>query len=230
MFKRLPMPTDDLLTHVAVENLTVTETPGPSDAPPTRFGATQIVLEPDPEQSKIVIVELPRQAGGFDYVIFINRMIDSNNVYYAELITLLATLTTASSVVINIGSPGGSLSTGAIIANAVQHCKACVTTVAFGVVASAAALIWSYGHIRHVADGAAVMFHMSSHFDYGNSEEIRLRAESLVLYVKEIAIDPLVRQGILTPEEAEIIVDKRRDLWLDSTVLNARLEKFNVIA
>ena len=68
------------------------------------------------------------------------------------------------------------------------------------------------------------MFHMSSHFDWGNSQAIKINAENTVRYVKEIAIDPLVEQGILTSEDAAYIIDQRRDLWLPSDVLKKRLE------
>ena len=61
----------------------------------------------------------------------------------------------------------------------------------------------------------------------GNSRAIQIQAENTVRYVKEIAIDPLVEQGILTPEEAETIIDRRRDLWLDSVTLSVRLEKLH---
>lgn len=195
--------------------------------PPTRFGATQIVLEIDPSQPVICIHETTNMDGYHDYTVFINREICGDGNYYAEFITLLKSLTAKSNVTIYIGSPGGSLNAGAMIANAIRRCAAPVTTVAIGIVASAAALIWSYGHIRKVSNGSGIMFHMSSHHDYGNSEAIRIQAENTVRYVKEVCIDPLVMEHLLTAAEAEIIIDQRRDFWLDSDTLNARLEKIH---
>jgi ATP-dependent protease ClpP protease subunit len=199
-------------------------------APPTRFGATRIVLPQDPPRAAITIHERPNDANHSDYIVFITQQIRCEGTYYAELITLLRSLTAASKVEIYIGSPGGSLHTGAMIANAIRASKAAVTTIAIGVVASAAALIWSYGQRRVVMEGAVLMFHMSSHSAWDNSKAIAIQAENTVRYVKEIAIDPLVAQGLLTPDEAETIIDRRRELWLDSVTLNTRLEAIHAKA
>ena len=204
----------------------VSPTP-PPQTPPSRFGATRILLAQDPDRPVISIREHKNDSNYNDYVVYITQFIRSEGTYYAELLTLLRTLTEASAVTIFISSPGGSLHTGAMIASAIRMSSAKITTVALGVVASSAALIWSHGHNRHVIDGAVVMFHMSSHGDWGNSQEVALQAANTVRYVKEVAIDPLVYQGLLTPEEAETIIDRRQDLWLDSTELNARLERMS---
>lgn len=220
----ITLAADETTAHT---NATVEPLQQPQLQPPSRFGATRIILPPDAENSAIQIIEQQNDTNTNDYVVFISSCIRSEGVYYAELITLLRTLTSTSKVNIYIGSPGGSLYTGAMIANAIKICKANVTTIAIGVVASAAALIWSYGHRRHVANGAVIMFHMSSHGDLGNSRSIEIKAANIVRYVKEIAIDPLVEQGVLTPDEAETIIDRRHDLWLDAATINSRLEKFN---
>jgi ATP-dependent protease ClpP protease subunit len=227
MFRDLPAFAPTTI-QPAIEHIVADPSPPqPAPPPPTRFGATRIVIVPDPNQSMITIIETPNDTSYSDYTIFINREISGNGNYYGEVLTLLNSLTIQTHVVVYIGSPGGSLHGGAMIANALRNCKAHVTTIATGIVASAAALIWSYGHSRKVVDGAAVMIHMSSHCDWGNSALVRTQAENTVRYVKEVVIDPLVEQGILTSEEAESIIDKRRDLWLDSTTLNERLEKSN---
>ena len=189
-----------------------------------RFGAKKIPIQKDPDSSVVTILERPNATNHSDYVVYIISNIPGDSTYYAELITLLRTLTLNSKVDIYISSPGGSLQTGAMVAAAIRKSQARVTTIAVGIVASAAALIWSYGHNRSVSDGSVLMFHMSSHFSYGNSKEIQIKAENLVRYVNEIAIVPLVEMQILTAEEAETIVDKRRDIWIDSTTINSRLE------
>lgn len=211
------------LTLLAPDTATPTS---PAEAPlaPLRFGSARIPMNRDPENPRIVITEIPTAANFNDYTVYISQAISCEGCYYAELITLLRTLTAASKVMILISSPGGSLHTGAMIASAIKASKAEVTTSAIGMVASAAALIWSYGHIRKAAVGSVLMFHMSSHGDYGNSKMIKMTAENTVKYVKAVAIDPLVKEGLLTAEEAETIVDKRRNLWLDYKTINARLE------
>lgn len=197
------------------------------DAPKPRFGAVRIPLEEDGWDSKIRIIERQNIHGTNDYLITLNGAIPTHNRYFAEAITLLRTIGEKSTILINIASGGGSLHTGAALAGAIKDCKAKVITNACGIVASAAALIWSYGHERLVEDQAVILFHMSSHLDYGNSVMIQQNAEHTVRYVKEIAIDPMVEQGLLTIEEAETLIDKRQDVLIAASVMRARLEKHN---
>ena len=209
------------------ETQTTVVVPSTPAAPPTRFGAVRYRLAPDPESPVITISERKNENNHNDYVVHINKFISFGSTYYAELLTLLRTIKKPTQVHIFISSPGGSLGTGAMIASAIKNCEAEVTTIAIGVIASAAALIWSYGHRKVAIDGSVVMFHMSSHGDYGNSTEVAITAMNAVRYVKEVAIDPLVAEGLLTAEEAETIIDRRQDLWLDSTQINERLERIS---
>ena len=126
------------------QTVTIT-TDNTSNTPPTRFGSTRILLPKDPDQSIITIAERPNEYNANDYTVFISSNIRPTGTYYSELLTLLRTLTAQSKVYIFIGSPGGSLHTGAMIAGAIKACRAEVTTIAIGIVASSAALIWSYG-------------------------------------------------------------------------------------
>jgi len=202
------------------------QTSSTTPLPAIRFGASKIPLELNTTTPNIVINESLQPTTNIpEYTVFITGVIGHHTSYCAELITLLRTLPQSSQVKVYISSPGGSLAGGAMISAAIHQCKAHVTTHAIGVVASSAALIWSYGHTKEVSDGAVLMFHMSSHGDYGNSQEIKTAAENTVRYVKEVAIDPLVMMGILTEEDAEIIIDRRQNRWFDSTTIQARLEK-----
>lgn len=231
MFEQLKL---DGLSSIGLENLdtktlisdTPTTPPTPP-APPQRFGAIRIKLDEDGWNSKIHIKEYPNVNNTNDYVVILNKLIPGEAIYSAELITLLNTLTAQSTVTIRIASPGGSLYTGAMIASAIKTSQAKVITIACGIVASAAALIWSYGHECQVEDQAVILFHMSSHGDWGNSEEIRIKAENIVRYVKEVAIDPMIERGMILPEEAEQIIDKRQDLLIPASIMRARLEAQN---
>lgn len=228
MFKNLIPSTeriDDINNVRFDDNVTdapaSTQQPQAPKPPPLRFGALPIVLTPI--QDRILIEETVREDGINDYRVYINGSIDSGNVYSAELVTLLSTLGSQSNVQIIITSGGGSLMGGARIAGAIRASDANITTVAVGLCGSAAALIWSYGKERIIAPGTVLLFHMSSHFDWGQSKDIAIYAENLVRYVKEIAIDPLVEMGVITEDEAETILDKRRDVFIDSYTITNRL-------
>lgn len=217
----------------ALENLvtadatTAGDQPAAPKQPPMRFGAVKILLEPDPWDSVIMIAEVPNAANTNDYHVFINGPIRGSGAYYAEFMTLLETLDESSTVVVRIASPGGSLYTGSMIASGLSKTRAKTVAIACGVVASAAAFIWSHAKVREVKDNAVIMFHMSSHGDYGNSEKIKITAENIVRYVKETCIDPMVEQGIVTADESETMIDRRRDVLIDATTMRSRLEKFN---
>lgn len=218
-----PAPGLENLGTVRLDDPTPTPS-NPNNAPPTRFGAIKIPMRPNPDNSCITIIEVPNDDNTNDYIVYIFGGIRYDSSYYAELAMLLATAPASSTIEIYISSPGGSLAAGAIIANAISSSAAQVTTIACGMVASAAALIWSYGKVRKVCDGAVLLFHMSSHMDWGNSEKIRIEADNVVRYVKEVAIDPIRAQGLLTEEEASILVDNRKDILIDAATMRQRLE------
>ena len=221
-----PVPGLESLSAVVVQEQSVPT--APNETPTTRFGAIKIPMRQDPSQSCITIIELPNDDNTNDYVVYLFGGVRYSSDYYAELTMLLKTVSASSTIEIFISSPGGSLAAGAIIADAISSSAAQVITIACGMVASAAALIWSYGKIRQVCDGAILLFHMSSHMDWGNSEKIRIDADNIVRYVKEVAIDPIREQGLLTEEEAGILIDNRKDILIDATTMRQRLEAVNV--
>lgn len=195
----------------------------PPPPPPLRYGALPIKLKSVPENS-IVIEEIPGENGVLNYDIYIVGIIDNEPNYIADIVTLLVTIPELTKVKIFIASPGGSLCAGARIANAVATTKAQVTTIAVGICGSAAALIWSYGKTLEVMPGSSMLFHMSSHFAWGQSKYIEIEASNTVQYVKEVAIDPIVARGVLTSEEAESILDRKRDVFIDSFTIIERLK------
>jgi len=198
-----------------------TDKPSGDDAPTTRFGAIAISLDSD--DRGISIVEQSNSDNTVDYSVYICGEILQSADYAAELVTLLHTLSDTSKVTIFINSPGGSLMSGSAIAGAISASRAKVTTVAVGMVASAAAFIWSHGHTVTVEPTAIAMFHMSSHGDYGNSKMIAINAENTVKYVTDISLKKAVDLGLLTPEDVEDLVDRRRDVYLDAATIVQRL-------
>ncbi len=195
----------------------------PPPPPPLRFGAAPIQLKS--AYDNIVIEEKAREDNISDFDVYIFSIISSSPQYLADLVTLLHTVSTKTKINIFISSPGGSLQGGARIAGAIAASKADITTIAWGMCGSAAALIWSYGKTYKIVPGSSLLFHMSTHGDYGQSQYIATHAENTVRYVKCVAIDPLVERGILTPDEAETILDRKRDVYIDSYTFESRIEQ-----
>ena len=193
----------------------------PDSEVPLRFGMRTVKLEATSD--KVITIREAVSGETKVYTVYIAGMIYLDANVIAELCTLLHTASEGTKITININSSGGHLAGGSMIAGAISASKAEVTTVAVGLCGSAAALIWTYGHKRVIIPGTVLLFHMSSHGAWDQSDTIRIDAENLVRYVRETAIDPLVVNGIITEDEAEIILDKRRDLFLDSYTIEKRL-------
>lgn len=145
---------------------------------------------------------------------------------YFNIVHILYNAVEGDEVVFNIYSYGGSVETGCMIINAMKNTKAKVTTVALGMCASIAAMIWSCGQVREVSDNAVIMYHMPSGMVYGktadNEEESRHIQEYFAEFMREVT------KGILTDEELEKIISKRTDLFIPAGTIKARLASMTI--
>ena len=92
---------------------------------------------------------------------------------YIVLLNTLYEMTENDIIEINIDSPGGYITTATQICTAMRQCRGRVMTHASGLCASAGSLIWSCGQYVSIGDNANFMWHMSSHYDFGNSIRIK---------------------------------------------------------
>lgn len=197
--------------------------PGPPPPPPKTYGMT-IVSLPQVKYDRPNIIEYPEQSGLINYDIYLYGDIGCwDGIFEADVVNILTYAKEGTKIRFFISSCGGSLFAAAKICAALLTTKATTYMTAAGCCASAAALIWCYGKNQTVEPGGYLMFHMSSHGDWGNSESIRMTAEDLVNYVKEICIEPAVKLGVLTEEDAEDLLERRLDIWLDADEVNSRL-------
>lgn len=147
-----------------------------------------------------------------------------------EYIVLLNTLYEATSndvIEINIDSPGGYISTATQICTAIRQCKGAVLTHASGLCASAGSSIWSVGHEVSIGDTANFMWHMSSHYDSGNSIAIREEAEFQINYVRDALLSISLQRGFITEEEIVRICDNPDDaVWISAGQMRARLAEY----
>lgn len=158
------------------------------------------------------------------YICTIDYFVSKADPYF-HIVHLLGNAVEGDEVVFNIYSYGGSVETGCVIINAIKNTKAKVTTVALGLCASIAAMIWSCGHERVVEDGATIMYHMPSGMVYGktadNEEESKQIQEYFAEFMKEVAKD------ILTEEEFAKIISRRMDLFIPASTIKARMAVTN---
>ena len=183
--------------------------------------------EPDKKPlgcTKYRVFRTPKEdSKGYIYSSFIYGIIDEIP-NFVEVIDCLENATENDDVYLFIESPGGYVSTGAVIASVIEASLSNVYTVAVGEVASAASLIWSSGKHCIVKLMAMLMYHMSSHCDSGNSELIRKRAADLVRYVEESLLSTTLSKGHITKEEVREISETATNKWIDGEVIEARLK------
>jgi ATP-dependent protease ClpP protease subunit len=146
-------------------------------------------------------------------------------VEFADLLHVLRNLNEEDKLTLFIDSPGGNLTTGACVATAVKSSKGRITTVARGFCASAGSLIWSSGDICKVRKGALLMYHCSSHLDFGNSLDVRDNANRLINYVKFILSVDAIRKGHITEDELNrILTEPKVEIYISDMEMDERLK------
>lgn len=139
---------------------------------------------------------------GVCYVAYISGQITETD-NYISLIDTLMTMNEHDIITIYIDSPGGYVSSGGLIASAIDSCKGTVKTIARGLCASAAALIHSSAKRENitVTPFAVMLYHMSSHSDMGVSTRIEQSAAKQVEYVNSTLLSKALEDGHITQEE-----------------------------
>lgn len=143
---------------------------------------------------------------------------------YLELLQVLDYATEKDDVKIYIDTPGGDVHTAQLIVERMTSCRANVTTIASGLVASAGTFIWFHGKNKLVEPWARFMFHSSLHSAAGKSLSIYESSENLVQYMKAVMMT-LVQEGILTGAEYDRVFGKKSNVELSARQVRARLRK-----
>lgn len=121
-----------------------------------------------------------------------------------------------------LDTPGGCVFTTQLLLERVNSCKATVTTVAAGLVASAGTFLWFFSKHRDVKDWALFMFHSSSHGDMGKTLAIQETSTEMVKYMQK-TVKAMIADGILTAAEATAIFRQKKDLFVPGKIIRARM-------
>lgn len=152
------------------------------------------------------VYKVGRLNDGICYTAYISGQISETDNYIALIETLL-TMNEHDCISIYIDSPGGYVSSGGLIASAIDSCKGTVKTIARGLCASAAALIHSSAKKEHISvtPFAVMLYHMSSHADMGVSTKIEQAAAKQVKYVNSTLLSKALAEGHITQDEFDRI-------------------------
>lgn len=219
----IPTMCDDCDSDTSEQRMSDTVKPGT-----TRFNAEVVKLPASPSQNILIL-----PAGDGAWVVFMAGAFgywDDGEYTGAvmDLIQLLVHATPEESFTFYMSGPGGSLEVGTAIVAAMKATLAKTTTVAMGPCCSCMALLWTYGQRKVVSEAGSIMVHMSSHGDFGNSHAIGRQAMASVRHIQNIALDPLLKDGLITQDEYDQVVDKDTDLWISPDTMRERLAALDV--
>ena len=166
-------------------------------------------------------------------IVFVGGAIDDNlaNVVVAQLL-FLESIDSKKDINLYINSPGGSVTSGLAIYDAMQYVSNNVSTMCFGMAASMGAVILASGTEgkRFSLPNSRIMVHQPSAGFQGQATDIQIHAKEILalkerlnkIYskhtgksVKEIS-QALERDNFMTPEEAkdfgliDSVVEKRK--------------------
>lgn len=142
---------------------------------------------------------------------------------YLPLIGTLGALTERDWVTMYVNTPGGRTDTGLQIMDAMDNCKAHITTIATGLCASMGTGIWFAGRTKKADNLAEILYHMSSHGDWDVSTTILERAEIICEHVKKHLLEPALDAGVITAEEFDQIYNQKQDIVIPGVEINRRL-------
>lgn len=148
----------------------------------------------------------------YRYTCYIDDFVASPD-HYNELIHVLYNAEEGDEVEILINSYGGWVETGISILTALKYTNAKVTSVAYGIAASIAAIIWAACPNRKVSDNATIMFHMPSGMFGGKASDTEEETHNMQAYFTGV-LKRLAKDGLLSEDEINDIVTNRRDFYM----------------
>lgn len=141
---------------------------------------------------------------------------------YVEMIHKIRNATPNDTIFIHLNTPGGVISTGVQMVNAMQSTEARVVTVLESEACSLGTILFLAGDEFIVHDNCRMMFHNYSGGAVGKGQEIEAQVESTGKWFNE-----LLRKfctPFLSEEEVERII-RGEDLWVHSDEIRERLDR-----
>ncbi len=143
---------------------------------------------------------------------------------YKRLISFLNSADESWTIFFFINSPGGSITSGFNIAQAVLDCRANLITVNMGMAASMGSAILIAGKKILVMTPSTTMFHMSSAGSQGNSMVLENQVKQLNKYIQYFYRKLVLDKGILTEDEVNNIIENDGNLYLSAANFTTRLK------
>lgn len=136
---------------------------------------------------------------------------------------VLDRLTERDVVSMFICSPGGAIAGGMCLIAAMNNCKAFITTIGMGMIASMGSAIWMYGDKLLAMPLCQIMYHMSSGMTMGNSLMGKHENGEIAAFMNDVYFRRALKLGILTPEEVDNIHAIKQDVYITAEEFNRRM-------
>lgn len=141
---------------------------------------------------------------------------------YMEMIHQIRSATPNDVIHIHLNTPGGVLSTGVQIINAINTCQGLVVTHLEGEVCSMGALLFLAGHQMVAYDHSLLMFHNYSGIAFGKGHELKSALAATETWYD--TIQEKICYPFLTKVELKRIKEGQ-DIWMQHDEISKRLEK-----
>lgn len=169
-----------------------------------------------------------KEPGGFSYGRMTQKLIDSRILIVAEtvtdklyrrvasMVTVLEAIAPEKPITVYVNSPGGSADSGFAIYDLLRFCSCPIITVANGVVASSAVLIYLAGDDdkRYSLPSSRFLLHQPSTATRGQAADIEITAREIVKMRERY--NKVVERHTGTPA-SQVEKDADRDFWLNAT-------------
>lgn len=152
---------------------------------------------------------------------YISEAIDDPR-YYVDMIHRIKSASSRDVIYLYINSPGGSLSTGVQLINAMHSSQAKTVTVLEAEASSMGAIIFLAGDEFIVNDNCLIMFHNFNGVIGGKGHEVLAQATATVDWYSKIM--KKICYPFLSLEEISKVL-KGEDIWLHSEEIRIRLTK-----
>lgn len=141
---------------------------------------------------------------------------------YTDMIHRMNVALPQDVIYIHLNTPGGDLSTGVQIINAMKNSEAKIVTIIEGMVYSLGTLIFLSGDEMVVNDHCMLMFHNFRGGLAGPGHELTSQLDATVKWFNILARQ--IYLPFLTEDELSRII-KGEDIWMNSTDVHKRLDR-----
>jgi ATP-dependent protease ClpP protease subunit len=188
-------------------------------------GQDVVIYQPFPYNhpgAPVILCRPNANATGNNYVVVVSGVIECSG-QFINLLELLRVATPEDDIRIMLCSPGGNFPASMMLVNSTLACAANVTVISTGEACSAASMWLCLAPKGEAQALSHIMFHKTSHGDYGRTDDIVERAQSINAFCSYI-FDKICQKNLLTKEEYDKLVEEKQDLYFRGSIFNERLK------